>query len=79
MYSDQRRQPIGWIPAGALALSLLVGCKPAAAPSGAPTADAAATVPAEAADVAWFEGSVEAAFAAAKAESKPLFLYWGAV
>ena len=27
----------------------------------------------------WFDGSVEAAFAAAKTADKPLFLYWGAV
>jgi len=27
----------------------------------------------------WFEGSVEEAFAVAKKENKPLFLYWGAV
>ena len=29
--------------------------------------------------IAWFEGSVEAAFAKAKAERRPVFLYWGAV
>ena len=28
--------------------------------------------------IAWFDGEVEAAFAAAKAADKPLFLYWGA-
>ena len=28
--------------------------------------------------IAWFDGSVDAAFAAAKASNKPLFLYWGA-
>ena len=56
MYSDQRRQPIGWIPAGALALSLLVGCKPAAAPSGAPTADAAANRWMDSAAQTYFKG-----------------------
>lgn len=30
-------------------------------------------------DIPWFEGTVEEAFAAAAAERKPLFLYWGAV
>jgi thioredoxin-related protein len=30
-------------------------------------------------DAVWFKGSVEEAFAKAKAEKKPLFLYWGAV
>ncbi len=29
--------------------------------------------------IAWFEGSVDEAFAFAKEENKPLFLYWGAV
>jgi len=28
--------------------------------------------------IAWFDGDVDAAFAAAKSASKPLFLYWGA-
>ena len=28
--------------------------------------------------IAWFKGDVDAAFAAAKASNKPLFLYWGA-
>lgn len=30
------------------------------------------------AGIAWFEGSIEEAFATARAEKKPLFLYWGA-
>ncbi|MCC7019847.1 MAG: thioredoxin family protein [Ardenticatenales bacterium] len=30
-------------------------------------------------EVAWFEGDVQTAFDAAKAENKPVFLYWGAV
>ncbi len=29
--------------------------------------------------IAWFEGDVDEAFALAKQENKPLFLYWGAV
>jgi thiol-disulfide isomerase/thioredoxin len=33
---------------------------------------------AEAAGIAWFEGDVNAAFDAAKASKKPVFLYWGA-
>jgi thiol:disulfide interchange protein len=28
--------------------------------------------------IAWFDGDVDAAFAAAKAANKPVFLYWGA-
>ena len=31
------------------------------------------------ADIDWFNGSVEQAFAAAKQRNKPIFLYWGAV
>ena len=30
------------------------------------------------ADIPWFDGDVESAFAAAKEQGKPLFLYWGA-
>ena len=41
--------------------------------------DAAATAPlAASAGIDWFEGGVDAAFALAKRERKPLFLYWGA-
>ncbi|MBZ0089891.1 MAG: thioredoxin family protein, partial [Thermoanaerobaculia bacterium] len=58
----------------------LAGCRASetAAPEagGAPNAVAtrAATHP-----IPWFAGSVEEAFALAKAERKPVFLYWGAV
>jgi thioredoxin-related protein len=36
-------------------------------------------VPAAADGIVWFDGDVDAAFAAAKRERKPLFLFWGAV
>ena len=52
--------------------------KPAAA-AAAPAAVPVAAAHAEDADVAWQKGDVDAAFAAAKAEGKPVFLYWGAV
>ena len=42
--------------------------------NGAPTEYAA-----DEGGVAWLKGDVDAAFAKAKAENKPLFLYWGAV
>jgi thioredoxin-related protein len=45
----------------------------AAAPATAPTAKGS-----ENAGIAWRKGDVDAAFAAAKAEGKPVFLYWGA-
>jgi thioredoxin-related protein len=56
---------------------------PSASPGAAPQAPAtrASTRAAqvnETAGVAWRRGDVDAAFAAAKAEGKPVFLYWGA-
>ncbi len=51
-----------------------------AAPEPAGTEAAEATVsldPAEGID--WFEGTVDEAFAAARASGKPIYLYWGAV
>lgn len=56
----------------------LVGCgRKAATPATAtaPVASAAHHLPE---GIAWFEGDVDAAFAAAKESGKPLFLYWGA-
>ncbi len=49
-----------------------------------PTSDGPATEPAAAEaghhdGIAWFDGTVEEAFAHAKEANKPLFLYWGAV
>ena len=64
-----------------------VAATPPAGPTAAPQAAAtpaatAVAMPAghaqETAGVAWRKGDVDAAFAAAKAEGKPLFLYWGA-
>ncbi len=48
----------------------------AAAPARASNAQDSASVES---GVAWRQGDVDAAFATAKAENKPLFLYWGAV
>jgi thiol-disulfide isomerase/thioredoxin len=41
---------------------------------------ASASAPAPVAEpaIAWYEGSVDAAFATARAQNKPVFLYWGA-
>ncbi|MBZ0115094.1 MAG: thioredoxin family protein [Thermoanaerobaculia bacterium] len=54
--------------------SLFIACQPAAE-------EVAVETPADSSsqEIAWFEGSVEEAFATAKEENKPLFLYWGAV
>lgn len=63
----------------------LVACQrasepPPAAHAEAPAAPAVdlASVYADAPGIAWFNGDVEAAFAAAKASNKPVLLYWGA-
>ncbi|MBT5005258.1 MAG: thioredoxin fold domain-containing protein [Halieaceae bacterium] len=60
-------------------LLALGGCSSEAPNTPAPVA-AAKAVPltTEPAAIAWFEGDIEAAFATAKKQNKPLFLYWGA-
>jgi thiol-disulfide isomerase/thioredoxin len=74
------------VPAAAL-LAVLAGCsrnEPAStAVDAKPRATTAAAVATDAGKhlpqgIDWYPGDVEAAFAAAKAASKPLFLYWGA-
>jgi len=67
----------------ALVALLAAGCGKRAADTTAPVAqdkDAAAAVQAEhlPPGIDWYPGDVDAAFAAAKAASKPVFLYWGA-
>lgn len=54
----------------------LAACQRAEQPA---TAAPAATGTAHSEGIAWFEGSVEQAFAKAAAEHKLVFLYWGAV
>src|SRR6266567_6553675 len=82
--------PLGFLLAP-LALGLaLAACTKTPDPSSPPkpkTADAAGAVSLQAGivatreetGVAWQKGDVDAAFAKARAEAKPLFLYWGAV
>lgn len=53
-----------------VAVWLLVGCE------SAPEPEVGLDRPA---GIDWFEGSVEGAFATAKTQDKPIFLYWGAV
>jgi thioredoxin-related protein len=43
------------------------------------SAAAGAAAGTEGGSIAWFQGDVDAAFAQARREGKPLFLYWGAV
>ncbi len=68
----------GTLSAATIALAACLwtaGCAPGAE---TPAADASAAVDDYAA-IAWYEGSVEEAFAEARQSAKPLFLYWGAV
>ncbi len=66
----------------ALALAVCLGaCSKAPETAPAPVAKAATAKDAPAhpePSIAWEKGDVNAAFAKAKAENKPLFLYWGA-
>lgn len=55
------------------------GSREAAAPGAAAPAPAATGLHADAPGIDWFNGDVEAAFAAARAQHKPVFLYWGAI
>jgi thiol-disulfide isomerase/thioredoxin len=62
-------------------LLALAGCgrKPPAPEAAAPAAPARSAPDTHLPEgIAWFDGEVDAAFAAAKAADKPLFLYWGA-
>lgn len=62
----------------ALALAATLAAAPLfAADTAAPKQDKASAA-AQAGGIAWKTGDVDAAFAQAKAENKPLFLYWGA-
>ena len=69
-----------------LALATLTGCEQSTAPEQpqqaesqpAPAPEAPAPEP-EKQEIEWFKGGVQEAFALAKSENKPLFLYWGAV
>jgi thiol-disulfide isomerase/thioredoxin len=59
----------------------IAGCSQhTATPPAVSGAMAAASAPANAPEpaIAWYTGSVESAFTAARAQNKPVFLYWGA-
>jgi len=64
------------------ALLTLSGCEKPATVEPSTNTTAEETMPfqeAEKAEIEWFDGSIEEAFALARAENKPLFFYWGAV
>jgi thiol-disulfide isomerase/thioredoxin len=50
-----------------------------AAPAGAAPSAASPARHADASGIRWFNGDLDAAFAAARTEHKPVFLYWGAI
>jgi thioredoxin-related protein len=64
------------VSACALTVAPVLTAAGAAPPS---TSDAAANQSSGDVGIAWYKGDVDAAFAAAKKENKPVFLYWGAV
>jgi thioredoxin-like negative regulator of GroEL len=65
--------------AAAFALQLLSACQPKPVAPVPTPAVPAAPAHADAALIDWFKGDVDAAFAAARREHKPVLLYWGAV
>lgn len=64
-----------------ITVALLAGCskQEATVPVTQPPAATASAKHADAGGIAWFDGNVDAAFAAAKTQNKPVLLYWGAV
>lgn len=50
----------------------------AATPAAAQSGDVVLGAPKGSASIGWYRGKVDAAFAAAKAQGKPIFMYWGA-
>ena len=66
------------LPAALLAGFLLAACGRSEAPPTTSQDDGKAGDHAAAEDIAWFPGTVDEAFAAAKEQGKPIFLYWGA-
>src|SRR5688572_15422495 len=73
--------------AATIVLTSLTACErasetPPPAPPSAPAAAEPAvdfqSLHADAPGIAWFDGDVDAAFAAAQASNKPVLLYWGA-
>jgi thioredoxin-related protein len=63
-----------------MVLGLIAGCskQESAAPVTQSPPAAASAKHADTPGIAWFDGNVDAAFAAAKAQNKPVLLYWGA-
>lgn len=59
-----------------LCAGILSGCERAAPPASSTPAEPKAAAQVE--EIQWFHGSVEAAFAQAREQDKPLFVYWGA-
>lgn len=71
---------LAWALAACTLISAALAPTAAAATPSPPAADAATskTAPVET-GIAWYKGDVDAAFGAARADNRPVFLYWGAV
>ncbi len=59
-------------------ICLVSACNPTAPPDSTADTDTTPAAPSVPKAIRWHEGSVDSAFVLAKAEHKPLFLYWGA-
>jgi len=79
MTSHHLTLPIGFALALAACSPAPESSPPKAAAAAAAPASASAASTGEHAGIAWREGNVDAAFASARAEGKPVFLYWGAI
>ena len=75
-------KPNAALPLAALLALLVAGCdrpkKDEPPPAPEPQSSAAATDTHRPPGIAWYDGDVDAAFVAARAANKPVFLYWGA-
>jgi thiol-disulfide isomerase/thioredoxin len=57
---------------------LFASCEKGPQPGGSSLTEASQGKSVSADEIQWFEGTVDEAFVAAKAEGKPIYLYWGA-
>ncbi len=58
---------------------LPLACEAPGPPSAAPSPEASLDEQVQIGEIAWFDGSVDEAFALSKEQDRPVYLYWGAV